>query len=113
MSEKHDMKGTEMAYFEERIINPEEFKFDFLYDALTILKTALEEQEKSLCNFTMSEEAETQETSNFYWRMCREYNERAKGMLIAYEIMTTRHVTNTTYAIKEEIKYVKQIDEQR
>lgn len=77
--------------------------------ASRILKAALDLQETSLMWFERSqEECDGSTTSEMFWTMCREANERSKGLLDAYQILTDSEVVGTRYAIQEEIDKILQ-----
>ena len=98
-----------MAYFENRIANPEMFENDFGVDALHILERALEPQEESLKYFKMSKETKNERDKNTWWKLCCEYDHKSRGLIMAYEIITCREVINIEPAIHDEIAYVKSI----
>lgn len=92
-----------MTYFENMVATPEAFKLDLIYNAREILAKAAEEQNMSMIYFIRSEEDNDGE---LWWKISREHNEIAKGLLIAYEIITNRKVYNYSTAIEEEIKWI-------
>lgn len=97
-----------MMYFENKINSIDDandYKRDFISDALNILERALEQEELSNEYFDRHRENEDE----VFWRLCCERSERARGLLTAYEIMTTRHVHCYVSAIEDEIDNLKNV----
>lgn len=94
-----------MAYFENMIESFEgsDFQLDAAFAARDMLVHALDWQNKSLKDFMLSKEAVDDSDDRMYWAMSCEANERARGLLDAYKILTNREVVNSSYAIKDEL----------
>ena len=93
-----------MTYFENMVATPEQFKLDLVYNVREILMKAAEEQNVSMLNFQYSQDEKNNE--DLWWRMSCEANERSRGLLDAYEVITNRKVYNYRTAIEEEIKWI-------
>lgn len=92
-----------MTYFENLVATPENFKLDLIYNAREILLKASEEQRLSSKYFENSREHCDDET---YWRLCLAADQKAKGLLTAYKIITGRDVVNGIYSIECEIRWI-------
>lgn len=68
-------------------------------ELVKILEAALEDAEMSNYWFAKYE----QTNDNEYWEICKQYDEHAKGLLQAYQIMTGRHVICGYTFIREEL----------
>ena len=92
-----------MTYFENMVATPNEFALDLVYNAREILLKAAEEQRFSMKWF---EESQANNEDEIYWKMSCDANERAKGLLIAYKIITNREVLNFSSDIEREIRWI-------
>lgn len=92
-----------MKYFAELVENPNEYKSDIVHNTLAILEKALKYAGYSMDMFTRYQESDDEDD----WRVCSEYDKRARGLLDAYQIITGREVVNIVSAIKQEIDVYK------
>lgn len=91
-----------MTYFTNMVSSfyNSDFQNDVIYAARDMLVKALENQKESMKYFNMSSD----DDADIFWAMSCEANERAKGLLLAYQILTNRKVINISSVIEDEIR---------
>lgn len=102
--------STSAQYFENLLENPSDYNRDIAVSAMQMLEKAYHFADLSMDMFTMSQENESE--SEYWWRECMEYDQRSRGILDAYEILTNRPVANGRSSIKFEIECLKEICEE-
>lgn len=92
------------TYFESLVDSvADDSKHSLIYSALQILKAALELQESSMKWFERSEDATDAEAAEVAWNTCMKRDEKSKGLLQAYRLLTDREVPATCPCIRKEI----------
>lgn len=102
--------NTSAQYFENLLENPSDYNRDIAINALKMLERAYNFADKSMDMFNMSQESESE--NDYYWNQSALYEQRSRGILDAYEILTNRTIANVRSSIKFEIDYMKEICEE-